>query len=127
MPAIGTCLRGASRPPIPPRDDLSKEMSVVFGIHSRLILAYHRSRSSSRDAPNCQGNEAGARKCIGLFHWRRWTALGGKLLSEFEVGAFAATFAASQINRLLALAGWCYRSKHGARATMRTRWCLFDL
>jgi hypothetical protein len=42
-------------------------MSTVFGIHTPQILTYNRSRSSSRDAPNCQGNEAGARERIGLF------------------------------------------------------------
>jgi hypothetical protein len=53
--------------------------------------------------------------------------LGGKLLGKFEVGAFVAAFAASQINRLLPLSGWRYRSKHGAGRTMRTRRRLFDL
>ena len=64
--AKASCLRGL-RVPEPLRDILSKEMSAVFGIHTPLIFAYNRSRSSSRDAPNCQGNEAGARECIGLF------------------------------------------------------------
>ena len=68
--ARASCLRGL-RVPEPLRDILSKEMSTVFGIHTPLIFAYDRSRSSSRDAPNCQGNEAGARECIGLFHGRR--------------------------------------------------------
>jgi hypothetical protein len=53
-------------------------------------------------------------------------ASGRKLLGKFKVGAFAATFAASQMNRLLALSGWCYGAKHDAGCTVRARRRLVD-
>ena len=44
---------------------------------------------------------------------------GGGFLVKFKVGAFPATLAAPQKNRLLSLSGRCYGLKHGATIALR--------